>query len=146
VTPTRRCFSLGGSFRISMISTPASHWLDAVANPRVHATTQARCQRGLREKKRAQAAAPAPSGGAETGAAASHEAWSALAAISTACQTPRPTVFDVHVFADAIRIFEGGALIAVHAPLEDVAKSASIQRLILTRAGDLAARRPLSFL
>ena len=75
--------------------------------------------------------------------------------------TRRP-VLDVHVFADAIRIFEDGALIAVHAPLEghgekrlDPAhrKMAPPSRrrpaegppLILTRAGDLAARRPLSF-
>ena len=32
--------------------------------------------------------------------------------------TTRRRVLDVHVFADAIRIFEDGVLIAVHAPLE----------------------------
>ncbi len=47
------------------------------------------------------------------------KAWSASAAISTACRTPPAGAsFDVHVFADAIRIFEDGVLIAVHAPLE----------------------------
>jgi len=76
--------------------------------------------------------------------------------------TTRRRVFDVHVLADEIRIFEDGALVASHAPLEgrgekrlDPAhrKALSFPRrrpgepepAMLTRAGDHVARRPLDF-
>jgi hypothetical protein len=75
--------------------------------------------------------------------------------------TTRRRVFDVHVLADAIRIFEDGALVACHAPLEGRGqkrldpshrKLASPYRRrpsepepILARAGDRAVRRSLDF-
>ena len=77
--------------------------------------------------------------------------------------TTRRRVLDVHVFADAIRIFEDGALIAAHAPLEGRGEkrldpahrrmpSQAYRRRppdasppLVLRAGDHAARRPLAF-
>jgi hypothetical protein len=73
----------------------------------------------------------------------------------------RRRVLDVHVFADEIRIFEAGALIASHAPLEgrdqrrlDPAhrKPLPTRRLpaegepiVIRRAGDHVASRSLDF-
>jgi transposase len=76
--------------------------------------------------------------------------------------TTRRRVFDVHVLADEVRIFEDGALVASHAPLEgrgqkqldpDHRKPMSFPRrrpgepdpAVLTRAGDHVACRPLDF-
>ncbi len=75
--------------------------------------------------------------------------------------TTRRRVLDVHVLADAIRIFEDGALIATHAPVEghgqkrlDPAhrkiappprRPAEGQPIVIGRAGDQVARRPLAF-
>lgn len=76
--------------------------------------------------------------------------------------TTRRRVFDVHVLADAIRIFEDGALVACHAPLEGRGErrldpthrrspAASRRRphdpepVVLARAGDRVARRSLDF-
>ena len=90
------------------------------------------------------------------------KAWSASAATSTACPTRRGgEFFDVHVLADEVRIFEDGALVAAHAPLEGrgekrldpshrkpISSGRRSQRndpLILTRAGDRVVRRSLDF-
>ena len=75
--------------------------------------------------------------------------------------TTRRRVFDVHVLADEIRIFEDGALVATHAPLEgrgekrldpshrkpvsSCRRSLRDEPLILTRAGDRVVRRSLDF-
>ena len=72
----------------------------------------------------------------------------------------RRRILDVHVFADEIRIFEAGSLIASHAPLEgrdqkrlDPAhrkplppprrRPAEGEPTVIRRAGDLVARRSL---
>ena len=74
----------------------------------------------------------------------------------------RRRVLDVHVFADEIRIFEAGSLIASHAPLEgrgqrrlDPAhrkplppprrRPAEGEPIVIRRAGDQVARRSLDF-
>ncbi len=76
--------------------------------------------------------------------------------------TTRRRVFDVYVLADEIRIFEDGALVASHLPLEgrgekrlDPARQepgnftrrrpSSSEPATLTRAGDHAPRRALDF-
>ena len=76
--------------------------------------------------------------------------------------TTRRRVFDVHVLADAIRIFEDGALVATHAPLEGRGEKRldpahrklarfcprrpnDPEPVILTRAGDRVVRRSLDF-
>jgi hypothetical protein len=76
--------------------------------------------------------------------------------------TTRRRVFDVHVLADEIRIFEDGSLVASHAPLEgrDQKRLDPVHRKLanfgrrrpgnpepvtLTRAGDRVVRRSLDF-
>ena len=75
--------------------------------------------------------------------------------------TTRRRVLDVHVFADEIRIFEDGVLIAAHAPLEgrDQRRLDPAHRKVLLpshrrradgervirRTGDQVTRRPLGF-
>ena len=74
--------------------------------------------------------------------------------------TTRRRVFDVHVLADEIRIFEDGALVATHAPLEGRGEKRldpsthhkagspcrrSLRDELITRAGDRVLRRSLDF-
>ena len=75
--------------------------------------------------------------------------------------TTRRRILDVHVLADELQIFEGGTLIAVHPPLEgrdrrriDPAhrkvgpvprRRTASEPLVLSRAGDVVARRSLDF-
>jgi transposase len=162
----REDFFLGGSFRnLDDLNAQLRHWLDAVANPRVHATTKRVVNEAFGEEKSAlRPLPPAPYQAVlRLERRASHEGMVSVGGnLYSVPDATRRRVLDVHVFADAIRIFEDGALIAVHAPLEgrgekrlDPAhrkKATPSHRrptegaaLILTRAGDLAARRPLSF-
>jgi hypothetical protein len=75
--------------------------------------------------------------------------------------TTRRRVFEVHVLADEVRIFEDGTLVATHAPLEGrgekrldpshrkpgspCRRRPSDEPRILTRAGDRVLRRSLDF-
>ncbi len=75
--------------------------------------------------------------------------------------TTRRRIFDVHVLADQIRIFEDGAVVAIHAPLEgrgekrldpshrkpvsSARRGKANEPSVLTRAGDRVVRRPLDF-
>jgi hypothetical protein len=75
--------------------------------------------------------------------------------------TARRRVLDVHVFADEICIFENGALVATHVPLEgrdqkhlDPAHRKALQprhrrrpdgERVIRRTGDQVARRSLDF-
>ena len=76
--------------------------------------------------------------------------------------TTRRRFVDVHVFADEIRIFEAGVLIASHTPLKGrdqkrlgpahrkllpppLRPSAGGELIVIGRAGDHVARRPLVF-
>jgi transposase len=162
----REDFFLGGAFRnLDDLNAQLRQWLDAVANPRVHATTKRVVNEAFAEEKSAlRPLPPAPYRAVlRLERRASHEGMVSVGGnLYSVPDATRRRVLDVHVFADAIRIFEDGALIAVHAPLEgrgekrlDPAhrkmappsrrRSAEGTPLILPRAGDLAARRPLSF-
>jgi hypothetical protein len=76
--------------------------------------------------------------------------------------TTRRRILDIHAFADEIRIFENGALIATHVPLEgrdqtrlDPAhrkaplpsrrRSSDSGSFVIHRPGDQVARRSLDF-
>ena len=75
--------------------------------------------------------------------------------------TTRRRIFEVHVLADEVRIFEDGTLVATHAPLEgrgekrldpshrkpvgSFRRSLRDEPPILIRAGDRVARRSLDF-
>ena len=93
---------------------------------------------------------------------ASHEGMVSVGSnLYSVPDTTRRRVFDVHVLADQIRIFEDGALVATHAPLEGRGekrldpshrkpigshrRSLRNEPLVLTRAGDRVVPRSLDF-
>ena len=161
----REDFFLGGSFRnLDDLNAQLRHWLDTVANPRVHATTQRVVNEAFAEEK--PALKPLPLAPYRTvlnlERRVSHEGMVSIGGnLYSVPDTTRRRILDVHVCADEIRIFEAGALIASHAPLEgrdqrrlDPAhrkplpprrRPAEGEPIIIRRAGDRAARRSLDF-
>ena len=161
----REDFFLGGSFRnLDDLNAQLRHWLDTVANPRVHATTQRVVNEAFADEK--PALKPLPLAPYRTvlnlERRVSHEGMVSIGGnLYSVPDTTRGRILDVHVCADEIRIFEAGALIASHAPLEgrdqrrlDPAhrkplpprrRPAEGEPIIIRRAGDRAARRSLDF-
>ena len=87
----REDFFLAGSFRnLDDLNVQLRHWLDTVANPRVHATTGRVVNEAFAEEKPALQPLPlAPTARCSgSNGASPTRAWSASAAISTACPTP----------------------------------------------------------
>jgi transposase len=163
----REDFFLGGAFRnLDDLNRQLRQWLDTVANPRVHATTQRVVNDAFAEEKAALKLLPlAPYQAVlRLERRASHEGMVSVGGnLYSVPDTTRRRVLDVHVLADAIRIFEDGALIASHTPLEGRGErrldpahrksvTASRRRLIegspvlaIRRPGDQAPRRSLDF-
>lgn len=162
----REDFFLVGLFRnLDDLNGQLRHWLDTVANPRVHATTHRVVNEAFAEEKAALQALPSASYRAvlHLERRASHEGMVSVGGnLYSVPDTTRRRVFDVHVLADEIRIFEGSVLVASHAPLEgrgqkrlDPAhrklasfgrrRPGSAEPVTLTRAGDHAVRRSLDF-
>jgi transposase len=161
----REDFFLGGVFRnLDDLNEQLRHWLDAVANPRVHATTNRVVNEAFAEERTSLKAPPAAPYRAvlRLERRASHEGMVSVGGnLYSVPDTTRRRVFDVHVLADEIRIFEDGALVATHAPLEGrgekrldpshrkagspCRRSLRDEPLILTRAGDRVLRRSLDF-
>jgi len=118
----REDFFLGGSFRnLDDLNAQFQHWLDTVANPRVHTTTQRVVNEAFAEEK--SALKPLPLAPYRTvlklERRVSHEGMVSIGGnLYSVPDTTRRRILDVHVLADEIRIFEAGALIASHAPLE----------------------------
>jgi transposase len=161
----REDFFLGGSFRnLDDLNAQLRHWLDTVANPRVHATTQRVVNEAFADEK--PALKPLPLAPYRTvlnlERRVSYEGMVSIGGnLYSVPDTTRRRILDVHVCADEIRIFEAGALIASHAPLEgrdqrrlDPAhrkplpprrRPAEGEPIIIRRAGDRAARRSLDF-
>jgi transposase len=161
----REDFFLGCSFRnLDDLNAQLRHWLDTVANPRVHATTQRVVNEAFAEEK--PALKPLPLAPYRTvlnlERRVSHEGMVSIGGnLYSVPDTTRRRILDVHVCADEIRIFEAGSLIASHAPLEgrdqrhlDPAhrkplpprrRPAEGEPIIIRRAGDRAARRSLDF-
>jgi transposase len=161
----REDFFLGGSFRnLGDLNAQFQHWLDTVANPRMHATTQRVVNEAFAQEK--PALKPLPLAPYRTvlnlERRVSHEGMVSIGGnLYSVPDTTRRRILDVHVLADEIRIFEAGALIASHAPLEgrdqrrlDPAhrkplpprrRPAEGEPIIIRRAGDRAARRSLDF-
>ena len=161
----REDFFLGGSFRnLDDLNAQFQHWLDTVANPRVHATTQRVVNEAFAEEK--PALKPLPLAPYRTvlklERRVSHEGMVSVGGnLYSVPDTTRRRILDIHVLADEIRIFEAGDLIASHAPLEgrdqrrlDPAhrkplpprrRPAEGEPIIICRAGDRVARRSLDF-
>jgi transposase len=162
----REDFFLAGSFRnLDDLNVQLRHWLDTVANPRVHATTQRVVNEAFAEEKPALKSLPlAPYRAVlKLERRVSHEGLVSIGGnLYSVPDTTRRRIVDVHVLADEIRIFEDGVLIASHAPLEGRDRTRldpahrkiaapTRRRLrndapnIIRRAGDQVARRSLDF-
>src|SRR6202034_4436898 len=118
----REDFFLARSFRnLADLNQQLRHWLDTVANPRVHATTRRVVNEAFAEERASLKALPAMPYRAvlRLERRASHEGMVSVGGnLYSVPDTTRRRVFDVHVLADEIRIFEDEALVATHAALE----------------------------
>jgi transposase len=159
----REDFFLAGSFRnLEDLNGQLRHWLDTVANPRVHATTRRVVNEAFAEERNALKPLPLTRYPAvlRLERRVSHEGMVCVGGnLYSVPDTTRRRVLDVHVLADAIRIFEDGVLIACHAPLEGrgekrldrahrkmlAPRAEEAGPTLITRAGDRVAYRSLDF-
>jgi transposase len=162
----REDFFLGASFRnLDDLNIQMRHWLDTVANPRVHATTQRVVNDAFAEEKPTLKPLPLIPYCAvlKLERRVSHEGMVSIGGnLYSVPDTTRRRILDVHVLADDIQIFEDGTLIANHSPLEgrdqkrlDPAhrKVSSLryrrrtddERNVVRRTGDQVARRSLDY-
>ncbi len=162
----REDFFLGGAFRnLDDLNEQLRHWLDTVANPRVHATTNRVVAEAFAEEAASLKALPTVPYRAvlRLERRASHEGMVSVGGnLYSVPDTTRRRVLDVHVLADEIRIFEDGTLVATHAPLEGRGEKQldpshrkpisscrrslrDLETVILTRVGDRVVRRSLDF-
>ena len=162
----RQDFFLGGSFRhLDDLNQQLRHWLDTVANPRVHATIQRVVNEAFAEEKLHLKPLPfAPYRAVlKLERRVSHEGMVSVAGnLYSVPETTRRRILDIHVFADEIRIFENAMLVAVHAPLEGRDKTrvdpahrqpstrsrrrpSDGEPIVIRRTGDQVARRSLDF-
>ncbi len=105
----REDFFLGGAFRnLDDLNDQLRRWLETVANPRVHATTNRVVNEAFAEESASLKALPAAPYRAvlRLERRASHEGMVSVGGnLCSVPDTTRRRVFDVHVLADEIRIF-----------------------------------------
>lgn len=161
----REDFFLARSFRnLEDLNDQLRHWLQVVANPRVHATTRRVVNEAFAEERPALRSLPlAPFRAVlRLERRISRDGMVSVGgnAYSVPDTTRRRSV-EVHTLATEVRIFEDGRLIASHPVLEGrhqrrvapghrVGPSKSRQsglpkNGIVTRTGDVVAQRPLEF-
>src|ERR1700761_1925095 len=118
----REDFFLGGVFRnLDDLNEQLRRWLDTGDNASVHATINRVVNEAFAEEKASLNVLPAGTYRAvlRLERRASHEGMISVGSnLYSVPDTTRRRVFEVHVLADEIRIFEDGALVAPHAPLE----------------------------
>jgi transposase len=118
----REDFFLGTSFRnLGDLNAQLRHWLNTVANARVHATTQRVVNEAFAEEKQVLQPLPLVPYRAvlKLERRVSHEGMVSVGGnLYSVPDTTRRRILDVHVLADAIQIFEEGTLVATHVPLE----------------------------
>lgn len=162
----REDFFLARTFRdLEDLNAQLRHWLDTVANPRVHATTGRVVAEAYAEEKPALKPLPLVPYRSllKLERHVSHEGMVSVSGnLYSVPDTTRRRILDVHVAPDEIRIFEDGALIATHAPLEGRDRSqvdpahrklrpspnrrgGADQPIVVHGAGDRVARRSLDF-
>jgi len=160
----REDFFLARSFRnLDDLNGQLRHWLDTVANPRVHATTQRVVNEAFAAEKPHLKSLPlAPFRSVlKLERRVSHEGMVSVGGnLYSVPDATRKRVVEVHTLADEVRIFEAGTLIAAHPVLEGrhqrrVAaghrKTARIpdrrrhEPIRILRTGDVVAARPLEF-
>jgi transposase len=160
----REDFFLGRSFRnLGDLNAQLRHWLDTVANARVHATTRRVVSEAFAEERAALKPLPlAPYRAVlKLERRVTHEGTVSVAGNCYSIpDTARRRVVDVHVLADEIQVYEDGALIASHAPVEGRGQRViapghrkaprstarrSDEEITIVRTGDQVARRSLEF-
>ena len=160
----REDFFLARSFRnLDDLNAQLRHWLDMVANPRVHATTQRVVNEVFAEEKGHLKTLPlAPFGSVlKLERRVSHEGMVSVGGnLYSVPDATRKRIVEVHTLANEVRIFEDGALIATHPVLEGrhqrrvatghrkMPRTTDPRRdtpLLILRAGDVVAARPLDF-
>lgn len=162
----REDFFLARSFRnLEDLNAQLRHWLDTVANPRVHATTRRVVNEAFAEERAALRALPlAPFRSVlKLERRISREGMVSVGGnFYSVPDATRRRVVEVHTLAEELRIFEDGALIATHPILEGrhqrhvepghrtIHVHTRRQRLrndevILHGSGDRVAQRPLAF-
>jgi transposase len=118
----REDFFLARSFRnLDDLNAQLRHWLDTVANPRRHATTLRIVQEAFAEEKPALRPLPLAPFRAVLRLERRISREGMVNVGGNAYSVPdatRSRAVEVHAHADEIRIFEDGALIAVHPVLE----------------------------
>ena len=160
----REDFFLARSFRnLDDLNAQLRHWLDIVANPRVHATTQRVVNAAFAEEKPHLKMLPlAPFRSVlKLERRVSHEGMVSVGGnLYSVPDATRKRIVEVHTLADEVRIFEDGALIAAH-PVQEgrnqrrvapghrkMARIADPPRdkpILILRTGDAVATRPLDF-
>jgi transposase len=160
----REDFFLARSFRnLDDLNAQLRHWLDTVANPRVHATTQRVINEAFADEKAHLKLLPlAPFRSVlKLERRVSHEGMVSVGGnLYSVPDATRRRVVEVHTLANEVRIFEDGVLIAAHPVLEGrhqrrvasahrkVRQIADAQRdkpILILRTGDVVAARPLDF-
>jgi transposase len=162
----REDFFLARSFRnLDDLNAQLRHWLDTVANPRVHATTRRVVNEAFAEERTALRPLPlAPFRSVlKLERRISREGMVSVGGnFYSVPDATRRRVVEVHTLADEIRIFEDGVLIATHPVLDGRHKrhvlaghrvAQTRQRrprpktgeIILHGSGDRVVQRPLAF-
>jgi hypothetical protein len=160
----REDFFLARTFRnLDDLNAQLRLWLDTVANPRRHATTQRVVNEAFAEEQPHLKTLPlAPFRSVlRLERRVSHEGMVSVGGnLYSVPDATRKRVVEVHTLADEVRIFEDGTLIAAHPVLEGrhqrrVAPGhrklvRTVDRrhdspILITRAGDLVAARSLDF-
>jgi transposase len=160
----REDFFLARSFRnLDDLNAQLRHWLDTVANPRVHATTQCVVNQAFATEKPHLGVLPLASFRSvlKLERRVSHEGMVSVGGnLYSVPDATRKRIVEVHLLANEVQIFEDGALIATHPVLEGrrQRRIASGHRkmprftdrrrdepIMIVRTGDVVGTRPLDF-
>jgi transposase len=135
----REDFFLGGSFRnLDDLNAQLREWLDTIANPRVHATTQRVVNEAFAEEKPYLGALPLASFRSvlKLERRVSHEGMVSVGGnLYSVPDATRKRIVEVHTLANEVQIFEDGILIATH-PVGNGGSRLAIARC---RASSIAA-------
>jgi len=162
----REDFFLGRSFKnLEDLNAQLRHWLDTVANPRVHATTRRVVNETFAEERSHLRQLPLASFRAVLRLERRISRDGMVSVGGNFYSVPDATrrrAVEVHTLANEVHIFEDGTLIATHLALEGRnqrrlepghRKTQAISRRltgggqagVVTRAGDVVVQRPLGF-
>jgi hypothetical protein len=130
----REDFFLACSFRyLGDLNVQLRHWLDTVANPRVHATTRCVVNEAFTAENSHLGALPLASFRAvlELERRVSHEGMVSVGGnLYSVPDATRKRIVEVHTLANEVQIFEEGTLIAIHPVLDGRAGSGGLRRAI----------------